>query len=203
MITDLIKGLKKSCGNAILGGSKIEDLVFNAKHNAKSNPHDVVFIVGRINDQTVKDRRTNQISFPWKDPVKLARHLIDTTENSEDDVHKDAPATRIVFCNLTGADLNKVLKKDAMVEQEILNEAIYLYNEEIFQRNVMKEQFAPDMASAVASPVHEHILLNCKKFENSRKNHLKNVTSMKNVFDNNECKTILNFLREVQLFEKI
>ena len=49
----------------------------------------------------------------------------------------------------------------------------------------------------------EHILLNCKKFENSRKNHLKNVTSMKNVFDNNECKTILNFLREVQLFEKI
>ena len=49
----------------------------------------------------------------------------------------------------------------------------------------------------------EHILLNCKKFENSRKNHLKNVTSMKNVFDNNECKTILNFLREVKLFEKI
>ena len=49
----------------------------------------------------------------------------------------------------------------------------------------------------------EHILLNCKKFENSRKNHLKNITSMKNVFDNNECKTILNFLREVQLFEKI
>ena len=39
----------------------------------------------------------------------------------------------------------------------------------------------------------EHILLNCKKFE----------TSMKNVLDNNECKTILNFLREVQLFEKI
>ena len=39
----------------------------------------------------------------------------------------------------------------------------------------------------------EHILLNCKKYENSRKNHLKNVTSMKNVFDNNECKTILNF----------
>ena len=26
---------------------------------------------------------------------------------------------------------------------------------------------------------------------------------MKNVFDNNDCKTILNFLREVQLFEKI
>ena len=37
----------------------------------------------------------------------------------------------------------------------------------------------------------EHILLNCKKFENSRKNHLKNITSMKNVFDNNEYKTIL------------
>ena len=49
----------------------------------------------------------------------------------------------------------------------------------------------------------KHILLNCKKFENSQKNHVKNITSMKNVFDNNECKTILNFLREVQLFEKI
>ena len=41
-----------------------------------------------------------------------------------------------------------------------------------------------------------------KKFENSRKNHLKNITSMKNAFDNNECKTILNFLSEVKLFEK-
>ena len=49
----------------------------------------------------------------------------------------------------------------------------------------------------------KHILLNCKKFENSQKNHVKNMTSMKNVFDNNDCKTILNFLREVQLFEKI
>ena len=39
--------------------------------------------------------------------------------------------------------------------------------------------------------------------KNSRKNHMKNITSMKNVFDNNECKTILNFLREVQLLEKI
>ena len=49
----------------------------------------------------------------------------------------------------------------------------------------------------------KHILLNCKKFENSRKNHLKNITSMTYVFDNNECKTILIFLHEVQLFEKI
>ena len=51
--------------------------------------------------------------------------------------------------------------------------------------------------------IHKHILLNCKKFENSRKNPLKNITSMKNVFDNNECKTIPNFLHEVQLFKKI
>ena len=74
-------------------------------------------------------------------------------ENSEDRFLKDAPATKIVFCNLTGTNLFEVLKKDATIEQEILNEAIYLYNEEIFQRNIMKELFVPDMAS----PVHRQI----------------------------------------------
>ena len=34
-----------------------------------------------------------------------------------------------------------------------MNEAVYLYNEEIFQRNILKGLFAPDMAS----PVHRQI----------------------------------------------
>ena len=121
----------------------MEHLAFNAKHYTKANPHDVVIIVGGINDVTVKDRRTKKISFSWKDPVVLARHLIDTMENAEKDFLKDAPATKIVFCNLTGADLSKVLKKEATSEQEILNEAIYLYNEEILQRKHHERPICP------------------------------------------------------------
>ena len=91
-----------------LGGSKLEDLAFNAKHYAKSNPHDIIVIVGGINDVTVKNRITKEITFPWENPIVLAKHLIDTMENAEDDFLKEAPATKIVFCNLTGANLSDV-----------------------------------------------------------------------------------------------
>ena len=135
------------------GGAKLEDLAFNAKYYEKNNPHDVIFIVGGINDVTVKDRQTKRISFPGKDPVVLAKHLIDRMEEAETDFLKTAPATNIVFCNLTGADLTRALKREAEFDQQILNEAVYLYNEEIFQRNIMKNLFAPDMAS----PVHRQV----------------------------------------------
>ena len=63
------------------------------------------------------------------------------------------PNTTFIFCPLTGADLSLVLRKNAVKEQEILNEAIWTFNEEIFQRNLYGNVYAPNFAE----PVHRMI----------------------------------------------
>ena len=49
-----------------------------------------------------------------------------------------------------GANLSKVLRRQAISEQYILDEAIYILNARIFKMNIEKNLYAPDMAS----PVH-------------------------------------------------
>ena len=116
----------------------IGTLTKNAYYYAESRPHDVLFIAGGI------------CNITRKDPVVLARHIIDKIEEEDETFIEKALATQMAYCNLLGADLLLVLKKKADFEQNVLNEAIYMINEDIFQKNIVKGLFSPDLAS----PVH-------------------------------------------------
>ena len=134
-------------------GAGLGTLTKNAYYYADSRPFDMLFLAGGICNITRKDMVTKEIFFEWDDPVELASHIIDIIENEEEIFRKKAPGSKLVFCNFVGADLTKVLKRNAEAEQCILNEAIYIINEDIFQKNIVKEVYAPDLAS----PVHRQI----------------------------------------------
>ena len=134
-------------------GAGIGTLIKNAYYYAGSRPFDQLFIAGGICNITRKDHETNSIFFDWKDSVALAKHVIDIIEEEEATFRKEVPASSVIFCNMIGANLSNVLKKNATEEQKILDDAIYLINEDIFQKNIVKEVYAPDLAS----PVHRKI----------------------------------------------
>ena len=136
------------------------NLTKNAYYYAETRPHDVLFIAGGICNITRKDQVSKKIFFDWDNPVELASHIIEIIEEEEDTFIKHAPATKMAYCNLLGADLSKVLRRDADFEQSVLNEAIYMINEDIFQKNIVKNLFAPDLAS----PVHRQIKGEYKTF---------------------------------------
>ena len=48
-------------------------------------------------------------------------------EKAEDYLYKEHPVSTFIFCPLLGVNLSKALKKPAMIEQEILNEAIWIF----------------------------------------------------------------------------
>ena len=155
-INELIKeeyGDNKGVEILFYEGAGIGTLVKNAYYYAESRPHDMIFIAGGICNITRKDPVSKKLFFDWNNSIDLAKHIIDIMDEEEDVFNKKAPATKMVFCNLLGADLSRALKQDAEVQQIILNEAIYLINEDIFQKNIVKKLFAPDLAS----PVHRQI----------------------------------------------
>ena len=152
----LVNELNKS-GKAIepwvFDGATIQDLAKEAEYYAQNAPFDLIFIVGGICNITTKDKLTKMISFDWTDAVSLASHLISTMEKAEEFLYQNYPASTFIFCPIPGANLNNVLKKQADLEQDILNEAIWIYNEELFQRNIHKNVYAPNFAD----PVHRMI----------------------------------------------
>ena len=137
----------------VFDGARIQDLAMEAEYYAQSAPFDVMFIAGGICNVTTKDRLTKKISFEWQDPVKLASYLIKTVEDAEEFLLKKQPASKFIFCPFPGADLGKVLKKPAHAEQEVLNEAVWLFNEDIFKKNQLKNEYAPNFAE----PIHREI----------------------------------------------
>ena len=130
-------------------GATIEDLTVEAEYNAQKAPFDIIYIAGGICNVTSKDRQTKKISFTWRNSIELASHLVNTMDSSEKYLFKEHPASTFIFCPLLGADLERVLKKPAAREQIILDEAIWIFNEEVFQRNSMKKVYAPNFADPV------------------------------------------------------
>ena len=74
-------------------------------------------------------------------------------EKAEDYLYKEHPASTLIFCPFLGENLSKILKKPTMIEQEILNKAIWIYNKEIFRKSILKEVYVPNFAE----PVHRQI----------------------------------------------
>ena len=134
-------------------GADIEDLYREAVNYCRGRPFDIMFIVGGICNVTTKNRKTKVISFDWQDPKVLLNHLMSEISKGENYFHRELPASKVVFCHLVGANLEKVLGRHADYEQYVLNEAIYELNENIFRINIKKQLYAPDMAT----PVHRKI----------------------------------------------
>ena len=131
----------------------IRDLVHEAINYGRHRPFDLMFIVGGICDITVKNWNTNTISFNWKDSDTLTQHIIKIIEHEEKRFKKELPASKLIFCRIVGADLEKVLRKKSDCDQHILNESIYEINNYIHKKNIIGNMWAPDMAT----PVHRQI----------------------------------------------
>ena len=130
-------------------GATIEDLAREAEYYAGMAPFDQIFIAGGICNVTTKNKLTKKIEFNWSDSIDLATHLVNTMDKAEDFLFKSRPATNFIFCPLLGADLSSALKKPSLAEQSILDEAIWIFNDEIHQRNSMKKMYAPNFADPV------------------------------------------------------
>ena len=130
-------------------GATIEDLAHEAEYYAQNAPFDVIYIAGGICNITTKNKQTKKVSFEWTDSTKLASHLVQSMERAEKFLQISKPATKFTFCPLLGADLEKVLKRPAEKEQVILDEAVWIFNEEVFQKNKMTETYAPNFADPV------------------------------------------------------
>ena len=137
----------------VFDGATIQDLTLEADYYAQKAEFDVLFIAGGICNITTKNPMTGKISFEWDDPVILASYLVKTMEEAEEFMSKEHPATKFIFCPIPGADLSAVLKKNAEKEQQVIDEAMWIYNEEIFQKNVLKNEYAPNFAE----PIHRQI----------------------------------------------
>ena len=133
----------------VFEGATIEGLTHEAEYYAQKAPFDFLFIVGGICNITTKNKVMKKTSFEWENTVELASYLVRTMEEAEKYLYKKHPASTFIFCPLTGADLSKCLKRPADKEQEILNEAIWIYNEEVFNANVLKNVYAPNFAESV------------------------------------------------------
>ena len=143
-------------------GATIEDLTHEAINYGHLRPFDVMFVAGGICNITTKDWKTGKITFEWVDPVALRCHIVEIMETQERKFKKNLPASNLIFCDMVGANLEKVLGHHAENEQYVLDEAIYKINDHIFRCNIEKGLWAPDMAS----PVHRMINGQYKSFYN-------------------------------------
>ena len=115
-----------------------------------SFPFDVVYLCVGVNNITVKDRVTNQISFTWKTEDDLANHLIGHRDKYLELLKKDHPGAIVVFCPLIGLELCRVMQGSTEEQQVIVNKAIWRYNVAL---NKLKEElnfYFPYLAA----PVH-------------------------------------------------
>ena len=101
-------------------GAGLGTLTKNGHNYADFRLFDMLFIAEGICNITRKDMETKEIFFEWDDSVELASHIIDTIEKEKEIFKAKAPGSKLVFCNFVGADLSKVLKRSAEVEQRIL-----------------------------------------------------------------------------------
>ena len=157
---NLINNTKKPVEPWTFSSATINDLVHEAINYGKTRPFDLLFIVGGICDITVKDWGNNTITFPWTDSKSLVQHVINIIEAAEIRFRKELPASKIIFCRLVGANLEKVLQRKIENEQEIMDESIFEINKYIHKKNIEKNMWAPDMAT----PVHRQIRGENKSF---------------------------------------
>ena len=128
----------------------IEDLIHEAINYGRMRPFDLIYILGGICNITTKNWNTGEISFDWPNADSLAAHIINIMETQEAKFNKELPASEIMFCPIVGANLEKVLRRNATEEQIVMDSAIYMINDHIHKANFKKIHWFPDMAS----PVH-------------------------------------------------
>ena len=131
-------------------GAGIIEVVDRADVYMKSYPFDVAYIVAGVNDITNKDRSTGRISFRWGSEDALANYLTETRKNSYNQLTKDHPGAKFVFCPLVGLALHKSVRDSTLEQQEMVDNAVWRSNIELHRMRDEHSFYFPYLAS----PVH-------------------------------------------------
>ena len=132
-------------------GATLGDLVDLASAHLRNSPFDIVYIAGGVNNITTKNRATGKISFLWDPPETIIPHLASDLRAANDQLTKEFPASKVIFCSLVGSDLARVVNahKTTWLQQESVNEAVFTFNEEVFRINKWRGTVSPSLHRTV------------------------------------------------------
>ena len=128
-------------------GATFEELVGLAANHLDNYPFDVVYVIGGVNNITVKDEHTGKISFEWHPAERLIDHLTSILKEANERMTKGYPASKVVFCTLVGSQLSRIVDSHQTTDhqQTVVNEAVFDFNEEVFRINKQKGTFSPSL----------------------------------------------------------
>ena len=135
----------------ICKGATLAQLCDIATSHLQRCPFDVVYIAGGVCDITTKNEYTKLISFDWELGEELGEHLIGDLNRADSKFKKYFPASKISFCSLIGCDLVRTVNAHpTTVEQkEMVNNAVWEFNCEIFRINRERKIFSPSLHSQI------------------------------------------------------
>ena len=139
-------------GVRVCKGAMLHQLSRMAGAHLEKYPFDVVYVAGGVCDITTKCQITKSISFNWDPPTGVGAHLIRSLRLENKYLLDNHPASKVVFCPLVGVDLIKVVTNKLItgVQQSAADEAVFEFNNEIFNLNKEKGTFS----SALHRTIH-------------------------------------------------
>ena len=108
-------------------GATLEELVQLASKHLDSYPFDIVYVAGGVNNITTKNKVTGKVSFDWDPPELLIPSLLQRLAVADEQLAKNFPASKIVFCPLVGSDLMRVVNahKITTYQQDVTDAAVF------------------------------------------------------------------------------
>ena len=132
-------------------GATLHQLTRRASEHLTSYPFDVVYILGGACDITTRDEVTKKISFDWAPASKVASHLLDSLKLEDKFMQSNHPTSRVVFCPLVGTELVRVVNAHGVTDEQQaeVDNAIFEFNNEIFNVNRKRQSFSPSLHSSI------------------------------------------------------
>ena len=131
-------------------GADFQDIVREALYFTEKSPFDLIFLCAGIYNIVNKDEPTGKFFFPWSSCEQLILALLKMVDKADKHFCKDRPATKVIYCPVIGADLGRLLGRDAAQQQLILNEGVWALNQKFYGLNKARSYYCPNMVV----PVH-------------------------------------------------
>ena len=140
-------------------GATFNEIFASVEHYLKDHNFDVVYMAAGVNDITTKNKKTGGISFEWGDGKELSEYMCRMLTGADNSLQKNFPAARIVFCPLIGCELRRVVNKHSTTdrEQEAVDNAVWDFNEKVFEINARRGTFSPALHH------HVHYTITCSE----------------------------------------
>ena len=126
-------------------GASFLELVDAASSHLNGHAFDIVYIPGGVCDITTKNKKTKEVYYQWKRGEELHSHFIKILKLADEQLRRDFPASKIVFCPLVASELHRVLTKKSTKEEDQLSveEAVWGFNSMVFKINKQRELYSP------------------------------------------------------------